>query len=81
METLPANGKLKPGERLKPLVERAFELARSGRFRLVEEIERTLGQEGYPKGSPHWNSGSLRKQLRDACRKAGAAETEPSPRP
>jgi len=72
MVTVLTQGKLKPAEPHKPLVERAFELARSGRFKQVEDIERVLSKEGYPKASPHWNSGTLRKQLRDACRKASA---------
>lgn len=60
----------KPPEPLKPLVERAFEMARSGSFTGVEAIEQALCREGYPRRSAHWNSGTLRKQLREACRKA-----------
>lgn len=91
MVTVLNQGKLKPAEPHKPLVERAFELARSGRFRQIEDIERVLSKEGYPKASPHWNSGTLRKQLREACRKAAEApgsvlpgetdRVEPSPVP
>ena len=62
--------RLKPIEPLKPLLERAFELARSGQYSKVEDIERKLGDEGYPKTSAHWNSTTLRKQLREACQKA-----------
>jgi len=64
----------------KPLVERAFELARSGAFTRVETIERALYEEGYARGSAHWNSGTLRRQLRRACLtalKAMAAEPQP----
>ncbi len=64
--------KLKPSEPLKPLVERAFELARSGTFAKIEMVERALYDEGYPKTSPHWNSATLRRQLREACLKATA---------
>jgi hypothetical protein len=52
----------------KPFVERAFEMARSGRFATLETMERALHDEGYPKVSPHWNSTTLRKQLRKLCR-------------
>jgi len=64
----------------KPLVERAFEMARSGAFTKVETIERALYAEGYPRASPHWNSTTLRKQLRQACliaAKAMTADTQP----
>jgi len=59
----------------KPLIERAFEMARSGAFTRVETIERALHQEGYSRSSPHWNSGTLRKQLRQACLNAVEAVT------
>ena len=55
-------------EPTKPFVERAFEMARSGRFATLETMERALYEEGYPKASPHWNSTTLRKQLRKLCR-------------
>jgi len=69
--------RLKPQEPVTPLVERAFELARSGRFPDVTQIERALGDEGYPKSSPHWNSTTLRRQLRETCRKAVAERQQP----
>jgi hypothetical protein len=58
-----------PSEPSKPFVERAFEMARSGRFATLETMERALQEEGYPKASPHWNSTTLRRQLRELCRK------------
>jgi len=64
----------------KPLIERAFEMARSGAHTRVETIERALCKEGYPRASPHWNSGTLRKQLRQACLtavEAATAESQP----
>lgn len=57
-------------EPLKPFVERAFEMARSGRFATLETMERALYEEGYPRASPHWNSTTLRRQLRAICREA-----------
>ena len=62
--------KLMPPTPLKPFVERAFEMAQSGRFATLEAIERALYEEGYSRGSPHWNSVTLRRQLRETCRKA-----------
>lgn len=66
--------KLKPAEPLKPFVERAFEMAQSGRFATLETVERALYEEGYPRTSPHWNSTTLRRQLREACKKASARD-------
>jgi len=74
-------GPVKPSGAPKPLIERAFEMARSGAFTKVETIERALYAEGYSRGSPHWNSTTLRKQLRQACLNAVAVaeaeETQP----
>jgi len=33
---------------MKPTLERAFELARSGKFGTIRELERALFAEGYP---------------------------------
>jgi len=51
----------------KPILERAFELARSGEFQRVKELEKALSREGYAKGDPHIHSPSVRKQLRILC--------------
>jgi len=59
-----------PSEPSKPFVERAFEMAQSGRFETLETMERALYEEGYPRASLHWNSATLRKQLRALCRQA-----------
>lgn len=59
-----------PSEPRKPFVERAFEMARSGRFATFETMERALYEEGYPKTCAHWNSTALRRQLRALCREA-----------
>ncbi len=46
------------------LVERAFELARTGRVTSIADIERKLGQERYGNVAGHLASPSLRKQLK-----------------
>jgi hypothetical protein len=51
----------------KPILERAFELARSGDYPRVKELEKALSREGYAKGDPHIHSPSVRKQLRSLC--------------
>jgi hypothetical protein len=51
----------------KPILERAFELARSGEFSRVKDLEKALSREGYAKGDPHIHSPSVRKQLRFLC--------------
>lgn len=51
----------------KPILERAFELARSGDYPRVKELEKALSREGYAKGDPHIHSPSVRKQLRNLC--------------
>ena len=51
----------------KPILERAFELARTGEFQRVKELEKALSREGYAKGDPHIHSPSVRKQLRFLC--------------
>lgn len=46
------------------VIERAFELARGGVYRSVDEITRTLKSEGYGSVENHLSGPSLRKQLR-----------------
>lgn len=45
-------------------VERAFELARSGSVRDVEELIRTVRNEGYEGVSSHLAGREIRRQLR-----------------
>ena len=59
----------------KPILERAFELARSGDFPRVKELEKALSREGYAKGDPHIHSPSVRRQLRSLCLSAQMMET------
>lgn len=56
----------------RPIIERAFELARSGRFETMKELERGLAREGYAKSDPQLHSPSLRKQLSSLCRESCA---------
>lgn len=62
----------------RPILERAFELARSGRYFSTKELLRALSAEGYAKGDPHLQSPSVRLQLRRLCAAARAANAEAS---
>jgi hypothetical protein len=53
-------------------VERAFQLARSGKFSTVEQIEKVLRQEHYTYAQEHLSGTLIRKELRAVLR---AAET------
>jgi len=53
----------------KPILVRAFELARSGQFMNVKMLKMGLADEGYAKGDPHIHSPSARKQLKGLCRR------------
>ncbi len=52
------------------IIERAFELARSGRFKKVDEIQRALKREGYGRADGHLSGRLIRTQLRRACDEA-----------
>ena len=55
----------------KSAMERAFELARSGRFKIGRDIDRTLKVEGYSNGEiAYLTLGSVRKDLMRVCREA-----------
>jgi len=64
----------------KPILERAFEMARSGAFANVTAIKKALTAEGY--NATHEIVGqSLIKGLLTACREAnGVRRPEPKPR-
>ena len=55
------------------LIERAFQLARSGRYPKVEPLIKALKAEGFMGVDAHLHGSSLRKQLRDLCREAHCA--------
>lgn len=54
------------------LVERAFELAKSGRVRSLDDIRRTLTGEGFTHVESHLAGRSLRRQLKGLI--AGAVD-------
>ena len=51
-----------------PILHRAFELARTGRYGRVKDLEKALAAEGYARSDPQLHSPSVRKQLRQLCR-------------
>ena len=55
------------------VLERAFELARSGEYQQCAPIARQLQREGYEQVARHFDSPSLKRQLLAAC---GAAAQE-----
>jgi hypothetical protein len=58
-------------------LERAFQLARSGRLATVDDIKKQLRQEGYEISS-EYDGSSLRSQLRELIK---AAPLDPSAPP
>lgn len=46
------------------IIERAFQLARSGEFGTISDVGKRLRQEGYERVDLHLAGGSLRAQLR-----------------
>jgi len=63
-----------------PILLRAFELARTGEFRRVKDLEKALAAEGYARNDPQLQSPSVRKQLRRLCRAISAPAAElPAP--
>jgi hypothetical protein len=59
-------------------VERAFELARSGRVQTLIDLARALKAEGYGNVDAHLAGSGIRKQLRDILAE-GAAKLSPAP--
>lgn len=49
-------------------LEQAFVLARSGRFRSVDDIARNLRDSGYEAVDAHLRGTGIRKELRAACK-------------
>ena len=52
------------------VVERAFELARTGRCRTVDEIRKRLARESYVAVDAHLAGASIRRQLKALMRDA-----------
>jgi len=59
------------------ILERAYELARTGACRSVEEIAKRLKQEQYESVETHLGGSSLRKELRQICAEARARRLSP----
>jgi hypothetical protein len=57
-------------------IERAFELARTGKFHSVEEIRKRLLKEHHDQVDSHLSGPMIRRQLRRACTEARAAAPE-----
>ncbi len=61
-----------PSQHQPSIIERAYELARSGTCRSVEDIRRTLTQERYDSVQAHLSGMSIKRDLIALCRKAAA---------
>jgi hypothetical protein len=62
------------GMERKSLIERAIELAQTGAYERIDQIERQLSAEGYSNATAHLDGPSLRRQLNQLGR---AARGEP----
>lgn len=60
-------------DQTKTALERAFELARSGRFATVSDIKRAISQEGY--AVSQLDGGALGRQLSQIIKTARAKRT------
>ena len=60
----------------KPILVRAFELARSGNYGKIKDLEKALASEGYARGDPHLHSPTARSQLRKLCNQFHAGSPE-----
>ena len=58
-------------------IERAFELARSGSCRSIDEIARRLKQEQLDNVDAHLGGSSIRKDLRQACAQSRSLRLRP----
>ena len=61
----------------KGVIERAFELARQGRCRTLEDIRRVLARESYSAIDAHLAGGTIRRQLKALMYAAQSAAPEP----
>ena len=66
-----------PSARRLSTVERAFELARGGSCRTIEEIARRLKQEQLDNVDAHLGGTSIRKELRQACAESRSMRLRP----
>jgi len=58
------------------IIQRAFEIARSGKARSITDIRTQLRLEGFDHIQSHFSSSSLQKQLRDLIKSRD--ETRPA---
>jgi hypothetical protein len=67
------------------IIERAFQLARSGDYSSMEDLKRRLAREGYEAVSAHLSGRLTRDQLTgmmaEAARRSAAAERVPASPP
>ena len=72
-------------EPTKPIIERAFELARAGSCRSVNDIRQTLRREGYEGVHAHLHGTTINRQITALIKAAGmpaaplADESEAAP--
>jgi len=59
------------------IIERAFQLARSGEYASVAEIRQKLDQEGYPNIQAHLASRTLITALRKLCSASAPVDLVP----
>ncbi|HEX8366637.1 MAG TPA: hypothetical protein VF603_15255 [Allosphingosinicella sp.] len=59
-----------PAARRLSTVERAYELARDGSCRAIDEIARQLKQERYDNVDAHLGGNAIRRDLRQLCAEA-----------
>jgi hypothetical protein len=86
---LPSNHRRDRGETLSEMrterpgiIERAYELARSGRYPTVSMVKKQIRAEGYPSVESYLQGATIHAALRDLCRAARAegGESPPSER-
>ncbi|RYD90176.1 MAG: hypothetical protein EOP61_30130 [Sphingomonadales bacterium] len=58
----------------KTVLERAFELARSGQFSRWNEVAKRLSREGYMGVTSHFSGVHLRRQINELCLAAQTGE-------
>jgi len=54
------------------VIERAYQMARSGQFTSTEDVRRQLHAEGYGNADAHFSGSSIRKELKLLISKARA---------
>ncbi len=65
----------------KSLIERALELAATGEYVRIDQIERKLNAEGYTNVVSHLDGPTLRRQLREVSQRARGEPTRRRGRP